>query len=429
MPAGAVQDPLETLFASRPMGTAEWGLDRILALVTALGNPQDAFDTVHIAGTNGKGSTAAFTAAILAAQGHEVGAYTSPHLYDITERFRVGSRPVERATLSAVAEMIERLPESSEATYFEVATALAFEAFRRVGVEWGVIEVGLGGRLDATNVIRPRVAAVTTIGLDHAGVLGGTLEEIAAEKAGILKRGVPVALGDMPPAAREVLEGAAVEVGGEIFRLGVDGVVTDVAADVHGTRFRYTSGAWPGGVEFRTSMVGAYQARNAGLALLSLEAAEVPLDRQAAVDAVGRTSIPGRFEIRRPGDAMWVLDIAHNREGLDVLLSTLEEVGMPRPRVAVISILADKPWSGMLGMLRLDVDAIILTQTTSAPDARRWNLEEVVEDAEWDMVDLRVESDLGAALEVARRIGVGGTIIVTGSTHTVSEAGRLLGRS
>jgi len=410
------------------MGAAEWGLDRIRDLLTALETPQEAFGSIHIAGTNGKGSTAAFAATILREHGYTVGLYTSPHLYDITERFRVAGRSIDRSLLAEVASEIDKLPEASAATYFEVATALAFEAFRRVGVDWAVIEVGLGGRFDATNILHPRVTTVTTIGLDHADVLGATLEAVATEKAGIFEPDAPAVLGEMPEVALGVLQGKAAEGGGRVLRLGVDGWVTDVTTTRAGTGFRYASQRWPDGVRLRTPMLGVHQARNAGLAILTIETLGIPLEEQAVIDAIGQTRVSGRFEIRRQEEAMWVLDIAHNREGLEALLSTFVAIEMPRPWVAVVSILADKPWSGMLGMLRLDMDAIIVTQTASAPAARRWNLTEVVKEAEGEMVDLRLERDIEAAVDLAARMGTGGTILVTGSTHTVSDAGRLLER-
>lgn len=408
------------------MGAVEWGLDRIEALLGALGDPHLEFETLHIAGTNGKGSTATFAAAVLQAHGRRVGLYTSPHLQDIRERFVIDGAPAEDPILERVASRMLALPETIPATYFEVATALAFAVFREAGVEWAVIETGLGGRLDATNVVRPAAACVTTIGRDHAEVLGGTLEAIAAEKAGILKPGVPAVFGFVHSPAREVIEETAAEVGAPVTMLGGRGSVLDVETAISGTRFRYVSDLWPEGLALRSGLIGRHQASNAGLAILALQAAEVPLGADAVRSGIASATIGGRFEVRQQGGVTWVLDLAHNREGIEVVLQTLDEIDAPRPRVAVVSILADKPWSGMLGMLRLDMQAIILTQATSAPSARRWSLSEVIRVEESGATDVRVQPDFERALEDAAEAGAGGTVLVTGSTHTVGDARRAL---
>jgi len=403
------------------MGAMEWGLERIEALLAALGDPHHAFASVHISGTNGKGSTALFCARLLEAHGARVGLYTSPHLHDISERFVVDGEPIDRAKLDRIAARITDLPETRPATYFEVATALAFEAFREAGVEWAVVETGLGGRLDATNVLTPRVSCVTTIGLDHADILGSSLEAIAAEKAGIFKPHVPAVIGLIPDPARPILEEAARRAEAPLRTLGEETSIWDVSTSLDGTRFRYRSPVWPDDLELFIPLVGRHQAQNAGLALLALEAAGVDPRADVIAIALEAVALPGRFEVRRGGDCVVVYDIAHNREGLDVVLRTLEEVGAPRPWVAVVGILADKPWSGMLGMLRLDMQAIILTQAPSAPEARRWNLAAVVVEEEAGTA-LVVEADLGRALELANELGAGGTVLVTGSAYTVGDA-------
>ncbi|MFV1986646.1 MAG: folylpolyglutamate synthase/dihydrofolate synthase family protein [Gemmatimonadota bacterium] len=421
-----VPGALARLFDRRPMDAVEWGLDRIEALLAALDNPHRAFETIHIAGTNGKGSTATFAASVLAAHGHRVGLYTSPHLDDLRERFVVGGVPVEDTILERVATEMLALPEAEPATYFEVATAVAFAAFREAGVDWAVVETGLGGRLDATNVIEPRVAVVTTIGIDHADVLGDTPEAIAAEKGGIFKRGVPAVLGNVSDRAREVLEEAARRVAAPVATLGDEGSILDVTTRLEGTQFRYSSRRWPDGLELKTGLVGRHQAENASLAILALESAGLRLGRGRTRRAIAGAVIPGRFEIRKIGRETWVLDIAHNREGLEAVMGTLEEVNAPRPRVSVVGILSDKPWAGMLEMLRLDMQAIILTQAGSAPKDRCWNLPEVSGATDAGATALRVEPDLGRALEMAAQEGAGGTILVTGSMYTVSAARREL---
>ncbi|MDX1395813.1 MAG: Mur ligase family protein [Gemmatimonadota bacterium] len=421
-----VPEAIDRLFDARPMGSVAWGLERIEALLARLGDPQRAAKVAHVAGTNGKGSTATSIARILMAHGHRTALYTSPHLDDIRERFVVDGSPVPDEVIDGVARRLLDLPETAPTTYFEAATALAFAAFREMETEWAVIETGLGGRLDATNVVSPRVTVVTTIGLDHADVLGNTVEAIAAEKAGIFKPGVPAVIGDVGRPARRILTDAARRIGAPLEAFGEAASVRGVSPSLNGTAFRYESRVWPDGLDLATPLVGAHQAANAGLAILALEAAGVALRPDGVVAGVAGSVVPGRFEVRRREGAVWVLDIAHNREGLDVVLRTLDEVGAARPRIAVVGILADKPWSGMLGMLRLDMDAIILSQAASAPEPRRWDPAGALATIESGAPPIRVELELERALEVAAGEGAGGTILVTGSTYTVADARRFL---
>ncbi|HKQ59352.1 MAG TPA: Mur ligase family protein, partial [Candidatus Eisenbacteria bacterium] len=207
---------------------ALWGAERrrdkhdlegITALLTALGDPQRQFRSVHVAGTNGKGSVCALIERVLREAGHRTGLFTSPHLIDFRERIRVRGRWADQAWLERRIEHYTALPEGRDRTFFEVCTALAFEWFAGQRVEIAVVEVGLGGRLDCTNVLTPEVSVITSIGLDHTEILGDTLEAIAAEKAGIIKPGVPVVVGAMPDAAHAVVERVARERGAPLAEL------------------------------------------------------------------------------------------------------------------------------------------------------------------------------------------------------------------
>jgi len=402
------------------MTAARWGLERIRALLEALGHPERAFASVHIAGTNGKGSTAAFADAALRAHGVSTGLYTSPHLVDVRERIRIDGRLADEGALQMLAARIEGLDAAREATYFEVTTALAFAVFADAGVEWAVVEAGLGGRLDATNALRPRAACVTTIGRDHADLLGDTLERIAWEKAGIFKPGIPAVIGEPNPAVAAVLVARAVEVGAPVRRRGEDAEVTDITVSSAGTGFRYRSRRWPEGLVLRTRMIGAHQATNAGLALMTLDAAGVPLEPAALAGGLQRARIAGRFEIR-PGAPVRVLDIAHNREAVAAFLATVRAVRPPRPWVAVVAILRDKPWGDMLDMLRVEMDDMILTLAPSAPASRRWDLVALRERFA-GATDVRVEPDFDAALARADELSGAGTVFITGSAHTVGDA-------
>ncbi len=218
-------DPFTYLFGLEKFGI-KFGLDNIATIVARLGHPERAFQSVHVAGTNGKGSVVAMVDAALRAAGHHSARYTSPHLVDLTERFTIDGQPVARDRLAAVVEEIRDTIEQLRAegalavqpTFFEVTTAAAFELFRRARVDVAVLEVGLGGRLDATNVVSPIATAITSIDFDHQKFLGNTLSEIATEKAGIVKPGIPVVVGELHPEARAAIEEVARRRGSPVIR-------------------------------------------------------------------------------------------------------------------------------------------------------------------------------------------------------------------
>ncbi len=414
-------DPVAALLAGRPMSLIRPGLSRMAAILAALGHPERTFEAVHVAGTNGKGSTASFVAALLTRSGRSTALFTSPHLASVHERFRIDGEALPPELLAGEARRLIDLPEAAGATYFELVTALAFLSFAASGAEWAAVETGLGGRLDATNVLRPRSGCITTVGFDHMGWLGDSIQAIAAEKAGIIKRGTPVALGRLDPVAARVVEARARERNAPVVRLGVDYRVGDVEPGIDGTSFTLVR---PGGEELglRTAMAGAHQADNAAVAIAAVEAAGVSLDPDGIADAVRTTRVPGRFEVIASPEGICILDIAHNPEAIEALLATVRAASPPRPWIAVVSILADKPWRAMLARLSLDMDAIILTHSRSAPLDRRWDAAEVERwVCEQSESGLRIEADPHAALRAARELAGGGTVLVTGSAHTVAD--------
>ncbi len=416
---------LETLLALSPPTRIVWGLDRIRAMLAALGDPQRSFRSVLIAGTNGKGSVAAGVEALLRAEGHRTGLYTSPHLVDPSERVRVDGRPVDAGLLEAAAADVLPLARREGATFFEAITAVGFLAFARSGVAWAAVEVGLGGRLDATNVLAPDACAITNVDLDHSEYLGDTPEAIAAEKAGILKPGVPAVAGPMGERPLAVVEATARAVGAPLRVLGRDPVVESISADRGGTTFVYRSEALPDGHAFRTPLVGAHQAVNAGLAVAAVEssgARPVP-DRIAA--ALADLRWPGRFDVRTRTDGTWVFDVAHNPAGARQLAATLAQVTLPRPRVCVVGILGDKPWREMLDPVLSGTSAAVFTVPPSAPPSRRWDPHEARAAVPGHRVE--VEPEFPAALRRARELAGDGTVVVTGSSHTVGDALRRLG--
>ncbi len=419
-------DALAALFDSRPATTIRWGLDRIEALLAELGRPERTFDALHIAGTNGKGSTACFAASMLEDGGTRTGLYTSPHLEDVRERFRIDGAWVEESALQSAAARVAACEAAESCTYFELATALAFTCFAECGVQVAVVETGLGGRLDATNVLRPAGTAITPISLDHTEWLGGSLEAIAREKAGIFKAGAPACLGRIEPSPLGALERVARGVGAPVARLGRDAEVSDIAVrtDPPGTRFRYVSGVRPDGLRLTTGLLGRHQADNAALALLLLDCSGYPPDEDSARGGIACARLAGRFEVRPPGAGRpgCVFDIAHNPAAIAALCETLAELSVARPVIAVVGMLTDKDWKSTLARLALDSDAMILTRS-AVPAERRWDPSRA---QEWLSRERGLESimcrNVAEAVSRGLTLAGAGTLLVTGSAYTVGEA-------
>lgn len=372
---------------------------------------------MHVAGTNGKGSTTATLVALLAATGRRVGAYTSPHLIDFRERIVVAGEPIAPEAVVAFVERHRRLIEGGGATFFEVSTALAFQHFADAGVDVAVIETGLGGRLDSTNVVQPLVAAVTTIGIDHVEYLGHTVEAIAREKAGIFKAGVPAVIGEPDAAVAALLADHARRAGASrICRLRDLGLPTDVVVDAGGTTFTLP---WGAAVRrLRTPLMGRHQALNTATALLAFEALgpEFALAPEALRPALARVRVPGRFDRRPP----YIFDVAHNPDGAAVLARTLLSVHPARPVATVLAVLADKDWRAMMTRLAPVTDLFVLTIAPSAPPSRAWEPREAAAFAEAHGWRALLVPELDAALDAARQRAP--TVLVTGSFHTVGDA-------
>jgi dihydrofolate synthase/folylpolyglutamate synthase len=407
---------LSGLFA-RTGGAWRLGLDRMEALMEALGRPERRYPVFHVAGTNGKGSTVATLDALLRGAGVRVGRYTSPHLVDFSERIAVDGVPMAPAAITAWLE--QRAPVLTElgATFFEATTALALAHFAEAAVDVAVVEVGLGGRLDATNIVRPVAAGVTQIGLDHQEYLGDTLEAIAMEKAGIYKAGAAAVVGDTTPAIRERLQAHAEAAGaGPVLVGDRDWQVREVTVEPVATRFTLVVD----GAERRlaTPLVGRFQADNAAVALAMLRGAggrwaRVEADAEALLAGV---RLPGRFHRSGP----WLFDVAHNADGAATVVATVRAVAVPRPLVAVVSVLNDKDWRGILAQLDTVADRILVTTAPTAPANRAWSLDAVCGWAAAAGVVVERWDALDGALAAGREAG--GTVLVTGSFHTVGDA-------
>ncbi len=384
----------------------KFGLETTQALLTALGDPQTQFAAMHVAGTNGKGSVATLLAEALYLAGFRVGLYTSPHLVSFRERIRVDGVPISEESVSAWTEFLTPAIEATGATFFEVTTAMAFADFAARGVEIAVVEVGLGGRLDSTNVLTPLVSVVTHIALDHQKYLGDTIAAIASEKAGIAKPGVPFVIGDPDEEVAGLLESAGVA---RVRSLDPEGAFLPVRVP--------PEARWEGAL----GLLGPHQRRNAAVAAVALEALppafRVPNTARDA--AFARARISGRLDRR----GAWLFDVAHNLDGMRALTGALPELCGPGPVHALVSILGDKEWPAMLVELDRAIDLGILMVAPSA-DSRRWDLRWLERwladpDRPAARASWRLIPDFAEAL---RQVEVGaGTVLVTGSFHTVGD--------
>ena len=357
---------LERLFARRTFGIKP-GLDSVRALLAALGDPQRSFRTIHVAGTDGKGSTCVFLDGMLRAAGLRTGLYLSPHLVRLTERFSIAGREMDEDTLAALVDEVETACATlvaqgrPEPTFFETTTALCALWFAREGVPLAVAEVGMGGRLDATNALESAVSAITRIGLDHTQFLGPTIRDIAREKAGIARAGVPLVLGAMPEEAEAEIRRVAADVGAPVIsapdncsvrfapRRATDGdeagsetarVAVSTAAADYGTA--------------RIALIGAYQAENVATAVTAFEALQrslgVSLPAETVPRGLGIARLPGRFQ-RLCGEPRVWLDGAHNPCAAEALVGALRAARAAKSVRLVCGMCADKDPAGFLRVL------------------------------------------------------------------------------
>jgi dihydrofolate synthase/folylpolyglutamate synthase len=424
----------DRLYALEQFGI-KLGLDNIRALVTALDHPERAYATVLIAGTNGKGSVTAMVERALRAAGHRTGRYTSPHLVHLEERFAIDGRPIDTDTLATVVgEVLDvegrarqegRL--AAPATFFEVATAAAFELFRRERVEVGIFEVGLGGRFDATNVVVPRVTAIVSIDLDHMKQLGSSIADIAFEKAGTMRPGVPCVIGELPAAALRVIERAADEVGATLVH-AAEGVVC-AAAEI-------ADGATSVDIETPTrhygpvtlGLAGAHQIGNALVAVRVLEALDAQgwlVDAPSVESGLRDVDWPGRLQLVTLDDRRQVLlDAAHNPAGARALASHLTRL-FPDPVPLVFGVAADKDASGMLDVLAPAVREIVATEFRGARARPAADVGAIAEERLPGRVRVVpvAGAALAAALESSDRVCVAGSIFLLGEVIEKLEAG------
>ncbi len=304
----------EKFILSREFFGMKLGLANITSFLESIGSPQNAYKTIHIAGTNGKGSTAAMLDAVLRAQGYKTGLFTSPHLVTLRERVKVNGRKIPRPVVAAFIDRHRKELAKRKLSYFEVITAMGFEYFKRAGVDIAVIETGLGGRLDASNVLTPMLTITTDISLDHMEILGDTLARIAREKAGIIKPGVPHLIGLLPPEAAQVIVNRSRKVGAQLYSLRRRDFVAD--AEAMNIDFKYNSYAIG---KITPSLVGTHQLKNTALVLRAisvLNAHGLFVSKRAAREGIRHTDWPGRFQIcTLRGRPLHIFDVSHNAAG------------------------------------------------------------------------------------------------------------------
>jgi len=419
--------------------TAKYGLRRITTVLEALGHPQKLPRIVHVAGTNGKGSTSAMIESGLRASGLRTGLFTSPHLVQPTERIRVDGRPVTAEQFTAAFDCVHACAEDLlnrsdidfHPTYFETVTAMAFFLFQELKTETAVLEVGLGGRLDATNVVQPGLCVITPIDFDHEALLGRSLAAIAAEKAGILKRGVPAVFAAQRPEAQEMLDRRARELGAEVIRAQEIWRVEDVSHSPLGSRFNVAQASPTAGgsrpemaqvcshtaarpLQIRCPLAGEHQVGNAVVAVASLARLGVP---DSAIECgIAATRWPGRLD-RVSESPEIILDGAHNPAGVRALAAFIQRFYAGRHVVLIYGAMRDKAVAEMTGILFAHADEVIATAPRQAravdPDTIRGLA---------DHPCVRTAPDLSAALAMARPGSPDRAIFITGSLFLVGEA-------
>jgi len=426
----------ERLFALETFGI-KLGLDNIRRLCEALDHPERAFTSLHVAGTNGKGSVTAMAHAALVAAGIGAGRYTSPHLVHLNERFVVGHAPVDDAALDDVAAFVldcaDRLQRAgvlpAPPTFFEATTAIGFEIFRRARVEAAVIEVGLGGRFDATNVLEPPVGAITSIAFDHQQHLGNTLAQIAFEKAGVIKPGMTIVCGALPREAMEVMTRVAGERGARLIDAAAESQV-DYTMDDGRARVTITTPAARYG-PLRLALRGEHQVRNALVAVRLLESARergLPVTQRAIEDGLEHVEWPARLELLelKHGRRL-LLDAAHNAEGARALREYLARWHPERPPL-VVGVMRDKDADAIVGELLPVTSSVIATaaDTPRALPANELAARVRAMDAARPVVVCPEAADaLGLAWNASPTVCVAGSIFLVGVVrdHVLREGG------
>ena len=405
---------------SSELAKAEFNLDRMFALMEELGNPQDTYPIIHVAGTKGKGSVSALCASALQAGGYKVGLYTSPHLLDYCERIQVNGEPISHELMVELVEEIKsavaRVPFL---TTFEITTALGFLAFARQGCTAAVIEVGLGGRLDATNIVIPKVSVITSLSYDHMAVLGNTLAAIAGEKAGIIKQGVPVVSSPQKQEAHEVLERIAREKACDFTLVGKDVTFGRMGASLDSQTLHISSDFYPSKFVVTIPLLGEHQVENTATAYTALKTSGIELSNTAIQNGFSQVKWRARFEIARRYPPL-IFDAAHNQDSFIKLRETLDEYFPGQQVYLIFGASEDKNIPGMFAEMKPKIKKLIVTR---ADHPRALQPEQIIELANQAGVESEALSPVDVALERALELSKndGSIVLSAGSMFVTAE--------
>jgi dihydrofolate synthase/folylpolyglutamate synthase len=401
------------------LAKADFNLDRMAALLAELGNPQDACPVIHVAGTKGKGSTSALCASALKAAGYRTGLYTSPHLQDYTERIQVDGEPISHAELAELVDAVK--PSVAKVPYlttFEITTAIGFLAFARRNADAAVIEVGLGGRLDATNVVTPEVAVITSLSYDHMLVLGDTLEKIAAEKAGIIKPGRPVVSAPQKDEALDVIANVCVERNAPLTLIGRDILYAPVSRSLDGQVLRIQErDRRP--LEITLPLLGAHQLENAAAAYAALKAGRFNLSDDDIRQGFASVRWRGRFDLARREPPV-IFDSAHNRDSFEKLAAALDDYFPGRPVLLIFGASEDKLILDMFNAIKHRLKMVILTRADHPRALEPEAIQKLAEQAglKHEIVT-PVESAFSHALDLSAKDG--SIVLSAGSMFVTAE--------
>ncbi|MGC8672701.1 MAG: bifunctional folylpolyglutamate synthase/dihydrofolate synthase [Thermoplasmata archaeon] len=408
---GDLMEEIEYLYSLSRFGV-KLGLDVMIDFSNRIGNPQNCFKSLHITGTNGKGSTSTMLYAIIKKK-YRSGLYTSPHIERFNERIIALDREIEDIYMAEWVRgkkpIIEEMgKEGNQPTFFEVTTAMAFDYFRSKNVQVAVIEVGLGGRLDATNIIKSSVSGIVTISLEHTDRLGNTLSQIAFEKGGIIKRNTPVVVGESKDEPLKVLEKIAMEKNAPFYNINEIYKISNVEIDLEGTKFIANKDDKI--YDVRIPLIGRHQIKNALVAITMAEIFNPELDYRNISDV----HFPGRFEIksRKP---LIITDAAHNPEAAESLVKTIKELFRKKPLV-VATQLRDKNSIEFFKIIGQITDYIIVTEVK---DERRKDAELLAQEAKMFIKDVEVQRDSSKAFEIA--LEKSDFVLITGSLYLLGE--------
>jgi dihydrofolate synthase / folylpolyglutamate synthase len=404
---------------SSELAKADFNLGRMFALMASLGDPQKKYPIIHVAGTKGKGSVSALCASALQAAGYQAGLYTSPHLIDFCERIQINGEPISHAQLNELIDEIKpHVAKIEKLTTFEITTALAFMAFAKYGVTAAVFEVGLGGRLDATNVVMPKVSVITSLSYDHTAVLGNTLTLIASEKAGIIKDGVPVVSSPQKDESLQVLERVAREKNSKLTLVGRDVTFELIKSSLEGQELTMVNGP-SSTVHLKIPLLGSHQIENAATAYAALKASGFQITDEQIQNGFSQVKWPARFEVVRR-DPPVIFDSAHNQDSFEKLYETLETYFPNRKVYLIFGASEDKNIPGMFAALKPKIAKIILTQ---ADHPRALEVEKIASLADQAGAGhesaVPVKAALARALELSSKDG--SIVLSAGSMFVTAE--------